>query len=114
VLDVRVNSGLFSLDSVCGLSYKTSGSTRGLQSAVFPNPATESASVAFITREPASVVITLRDALGRDVLEVRSDVLEVGTHIIPLDLGGLQAATYFVCIRSGNSNRTLPLVVRPQ
>ncbi len=113
VLNVRTTSGVFSLDSICGLSYKTSGSVRSIQAAVYPNPAVDATSIALIVHDTTHVVITLRDALGRSVLQVYTDVMQPGTYIVPLDLRGQQAATYYVDVRTTFSSRTVPLVVRP-
>lgn len=113
VLDVRTTSGVFALDSICGLSYKTSGGIRVLQAAVYPNPAADAASIAVIVRDSTAVTINLRDALGRSVLLVQDNVVQAGSRIIPLDLRGLQSATYYLEVRSTFSNRTIPLVVRP-
>lgn len=113
VLDVRTTSGAFALDSVCGLSYKTSGGVRSIQAAVYPNPAVDGASVALVVRESTPVTITLRDALGRSVFDVLNETMQEGTHIVPLDLRGLQAATYFLSVRSLFTNRAIQFVLRP-
>ncbi|MDZ4745805.1 MAG: choice-of-anchor D domain-containing protein [bacterium] len=112
VLDVRTTSGLYALDSICGLDYKTSGGTLAIQAEVFPNPASERASIALVVSDTTEVSVTMRDALGRSVLHFQAEVFLPGSYIIPLDLHGQQTATYYVDVRSTLLNRTLPLVVR--
>lgn len=131
VLDVRTTSGVFALDSICGLDYKTSGSSLAIRAAVFPNPTVDFVTIAVSTPDTTHVVVSVRDALGRIVSSrdassssrdvsssevstcLTADILPGAATLIPLNLAGLQTGTYYIEIRSLYASTTLPVVVRP-
>ncbi len=63
---------------------------------VFPNPTTQAVSVRYALTAPASVTLTVIDALGRSVVETASDAQVAGMHEARLDLGRLPAGLYLV------------------
>ena len=111
VLSVRVESGQFFLDSLCGLSYKTVGSGLRMMSGLFPNPASDNVNVALVVPTERTVSITLVDAFGREFVSIAPLSFSAGVHLIPFSVAHLPPSAYTVIVRSGNVYTPLPLMV---
>jgi photosystem II stability/assembly factor-like uncharacterized protein len=74
-----------------------------LRVAVHPNPAHDSATVAFTLRTPSEVEAVLYDGLGRRVAVLAAGAYGAGRHTVALDGAALPAGVYvvYVAARSG-------------
>ena len=79
---------------------------------VFPNPATETATVEINLSEPCKIHIELLNILGQNVLPTKtSEVLETSeVYREQLDLSGLAPGIYFVVINAGKERIIKELV----
>lgn len=114
VLTVRTTSGRFELDSVCGLSYKTVVDDRlGTLAAVYPNPASGSATLTVVVDRDRHVSARLISAQGGVVHTLVDAELREGMHLLPIPLADLDAGVYVIDVVSGRRRTTLPLVRMP-
>jgi hypothetical protein len=114
VLTVRTTSGRFELDSVCGLSYKTVMDDRlGTLAAVYPNPASGSATLTVVVDRDRHVSARLISAQGGVVHTLVDAELREGMHLLPIPLADLDAGVYVIDVVSGRRRTTLPLVRMP-
>ena len=74
----------------------------GLQlTGVYPNPAHDNVTVAYVVAGPGEVTIEVFDVLGRHVRNVTIIYDAAGTHQLPIDTAGFAAGTYIVRITNG-------------
>lgn len=111
-LIVLPRSGRFELDSVCGLDYKTA-TGMGMLASVFPNPATSSATVAVMLREPQVVTIRMVDNQGVERWRETHGDMPPGTNLLPLPLGQVDVGTYTIDVIAGRRRSVIPLVRLP-
>ena len=84
----------------------------GAENTVWPNPATDVASVAFNVPESQFVTITLVDALGRPVANVASEYMMAGEQIFDITLENVPSGLYTVAINGFTFNTSAPVMVR--
>jgi hypothetical protein len=111
VLTVVATSGQFMLDSLCGLSYKTVVSGVRLLAGVFPNPASDQATVTFVVRDRRAVSVVLVDPFGREFEVLAPSEYAPGVHTIPMPVWHLPVSAYTLIVRSGSVFFSVPLVV---
>ncbi len=78
---------------------------------VVPNPVRGAAEVAYVLPEAAEVVLTLHDALGREVVRLPAEPQEAGWHRAALDASGLAAGVYVVRVAAGRHGGTARVTV---
>ncbi len=78
---------------------------------IFPNPASDAATVKFSLHREAKTTLQVLDAGGKVVRRVFSGRLPAGTHVQPVDLTGLPAGTYGILLETGRQ-RTGALLVK--
>lgn len=76
----------------------------------YPNPFNPSTSIRFSLPERQHVVLTIFDALGREVETLVNEDLEQGTHIFPWKPGRASSGTYFYRLQAGQQSETKRLV----
>ncbi|MCX6275216.1 MAG: T9SS type A sorting domain-containing protein [Bacteroidetes bacterium] len=105
------NSGLRSFPCVisCRQSQVT-GSASGLNAQVYPNPATEKATVKFSATTAAQYHLNMTDVIGRNVLSTDGTASE-GINMVDLDLNNLAKGVYMLNIISGDNNEQIRVVV---
>lgn len=111
-LIVRPSSGRFELDSVCGLDYKTA-SGMGMIASVYPNPATTTATVAIMLREPQHVAMRLVDNQGAEVFRKEVSAMPAGSNLLPFPLEQIDIGAYTVDIIAGRRRVVIPFVRLP-
>ena len=113
VLDVTVGSGAFEIDSVCGLDVKTAV-TNGffVHASVFPNPAMDHARVTVATGARQTVQVRLVDAAGIPVGPTKSQVVEPGLGLIPIEVQSAPPGACFIEVRGAYNRVVIPVVVR--
>ncbi len=84
----------------------------GQSNVVWPNPATDLASVAFTVPEAQFVTITLVDALGRPVANIASEYMMAGEQIYDITLDTIPSGLYTVAINGFTFNTSAPVMVR--
>lgn len=118
-LDVHTRSGLFALDSLCGLSFKTSaGNSQSIQVSVFPNPASSMATLVIVGGDQLipsrnTVMVRVMDSFGQPVLTMKRSLQPEQTSLIPLELGNLMAGMYLIEVQNGIVSYVVPFVVSP-
>jgi len=78
---------------------------------IFPNPATDIATVNFHLDESAAVSIELIDLTGRNVFTSSPEFLSAGDHQTAIDLNSVKAGIYFCRLISGKEEEVAKLVV---
>lgn len=113
LLPLRVRAGRVSIDSVCGLSYKTAvGGLMTFRAGVLPNPAFDVATVAVVAEEGKMVTVDVLDALGRPCIETMQLMCSDAITTASIDVSMLPPAAYAVVVRMGDGVQTIPLVVQ--
>ena len=85
---------------------------------VYPNPFTDVTTVAFDLGRPGRVLVTVYDAVGREVVSLLDRYLGQGDHTVSWDVRAgtrLRVAPgfYYLVVRHKESVRTAPVVVGP-
>lgn len=78
---------------------------------VRPNPARESAEVAFTLPETGAARVVVFDALGRQVATLLDGTLTAGDHTTRLDASTLAPGVYMVRLEAGRESRTARVVI---
>ena len=86
------------------------GSASGLNAEVYPNPATEKATVKFSAATATLVHLNMCNLLGQSVMTTEVAATE-GTNMIDLDLNNLAKGVYMLNIMSGDNNERVRVVV---
>jgi hypothetical protein len=71
--------------------------------AIYPNPAGEEALVEYTLAVPASVRLSLFNAMGEEVLELTDGVQSAGEHAVRIPTGTLPPGMYMCRLTSGNT-----------
>jgi hypothetical protein len=113
LMPLRTREGRVSIDSVCGLSYKTvTGAMKSFRAGVLPNPAFDVATVAVIAKQGNMATVDVLDAFGRPCTETVQVVCSDGVTTASVDVSKLTPAAYAVVVRMGDGMHTIPLVVQ--
>ncbi|MDO9000881.1 MAG: T9SS type A sorting domain-containing protein [Bacteroidota bacterium] len=80
-------------------------------SVVYPNPATNNATLAIDLKDNSAVDITLLNTIGQLVKTTKAQG-QIGENAINIDLNGLSSGIYFVTVKVGNATSTKKLVVQ--
>lgn len=77
----------------------------------YPNPFSGLTTLSFTLPEPAPVLLTVHDALGREVRRLVEGLRPAGLHTVPFDAGTLPSGVYLYRLSSGamSTARTLML-----
>ena len=79
---------------------------------VWPNPASGSTEVAFVSREEGPVRVTLVDAIGREVATLAEQTVEaVKLYSINADLSSIPSGSYFLVFRTPTEVKTTRLTI---
>ncbi len=106
------NSGNRSL--ACVISCRQSqvnGSVIGFNAEVYPNPASDKATVKFSTESSAQYHLNMTDVLGQRVLSTEGTAVE-GINMIDLDLNNVAKGVYLLNIMSGDNAQQIRVVVQ--
>ncbi|MFN8359064.1 MAG: T9SS type A sorting domain-containing protein [Candidatus Kapaibacterium sp.] len=79
--------------------------------AITPNPASSAATLTFAIPQTEQVTITLRDALGREVLRISESELPAGEYQTQIDCSTLAGGAYYCVLSTPHSTRTQLLVI---
>jgi hypothetical protein len=71
--------------------------------AIYPNPAGEEALVEYTLAVPASVRLSLFNAMGEEVLGLTDDMQSAGEHTVRIPTGALPPGMYMCRLMSGNT-----------
>ncbi|MCX6275194.1 MAG: T9SS type A sorting domain-containing protein, partial [Bacteroidetes bacterium] len=89
---------------------QVSGSASGLNAEVYPNPATEKATLKFTAASASQVHLNMTSVLGQSVMTTEVAATE-GINMIDLDLNNLAKGVYMLNIMSGDNNEQIRVVV---
>lgn len=71
----------------------------------FPNPARHAATISVTLTEPASMRVSVLDALGREVVLLTDGEWPIGAHALPLSVRGLAPGVYLVRLETEPTSR---------
>jgi len=77
---------------------------------VFPNPASNSATIRFAIPDRRTVTLQLYDELGRKVRTISSGKMD-GRQKVQLDVSGLSSGSYFLRLDDGTTSKTQRLTI---
>ena len=77
----------------------------------YPNPATGATRISFSIPSTQKVVLTVYDALGREIITLLQKELSVGHHSVTLDAGDLSQGVYFYRLTGSTRSQIKRLVV---
>ncbi|MDF2437880.1 MAG: hypothetical protein K0Q95_2256 [Bacteroidota bacterium] len=79
---------------------------------LYPNPASEKATLEFSLNKAAKVKISILNILGQTASSVSSQDFPIGKHTVSLNVGSLEAGIYFVSMESGTRREVRKLVIQ--
>jgi hypothetical protein len=77
---------------------------------VFPNPATNMATVQFALQEGATIGIEILDVTGRTLAHITRMKKGAGSHTHTFSVEAMPRGSYFICIKSGAQQRVVKLL----
>jgi len=110
VFPVLREHGRFSLDSVCGLAYKTRGVKPGLKGAMFPSPASDHVTLMLQHDASAQAVVMIVDAFGRECQQIVVPA-STGMSLTSIDTSRLASGQYSVFVQCDGFTERLSLLV---
>ncbi len=111
LVPIIAENGVFRIDSLCGLSYKTAMLHNRAMAGVFPNPVLENGTLTIIAPRRERLRAVCVDAFGRECLTVVDGEVDAGTHTFDLSASELPPASYTVIVWSDARYLTVPFVV---
>jgi hypothetical protein len=78
----------------------------------YPNPSTESTTIAFTVPQTMPVTLTLYTAQGTEVAVLADGIYAEGTHSVVCRTAGLPKGVYFYCIRTKSFTMTRKMTVQ--
>ncbi|HVA97914.1 MAG TPA: T9SS type A sorting domain-containing protein, partial [Bacteroidia bacterium] len=78
---------------------------------IYPNPATNVATVAFGMKQSENVLITVYNMLGQKVMTENEGVLAQGEHSVKLDASDLSNGIYYVNVITDNNSITKKIII---
>lgn len=111
VLDIEIQNGIFTIDSVCGLNRKVYQRSNFNVQSVYPNPIKDNLYIKISSKEISDAIITIFNSYGETIIEEKKYTLNKGLTDLILDLSEISSGVYHVCIRSGVGIKYMAVVV---
>lgn len=113
ILDLEIKSGLFRLDSICGLDYKVYESNGNIFDfeGVYPNPAFSETNILFSLPFRSSINLKLIDRFGREVRNIKDIEFPGGKYSFKLDLRNIAPGPYIINFTSGIYNKSKKIII---
>ena len=111
LIPVRIVSGVFHIDSLCGLTYKTAIMRNQAMAGVFPNPVVDRGTLTVLVPRHERVRAVCVDAFGRERMVILDDDLAPGSHAVDIGVESLPPAAYSVIVWSSQRYIVVPFVV---
>jgi hypothetical protein len=89
---------------------QVTGSASGLNAEVYPNPATEKATVKFTAATDSQVHLNMTNVIGQSVMTSEVAATE-GINMVDLDLNNVAKGVYMLSIMSGDNTEQIRLIV---
>ncbi|MEI6091433.1 MAG: T9SS type A sorting domain-containing protein [bacterium] len=100
-IDGNIENGIFSLDSVCGLQYKTKVIPRGITiQSISPNPASDAIDLEFFLPKDSQCKIEIYDSKGQLVTILAKEKFTAGLNKHTYDISSFLTGIYFIKISS--------------
>jgi len=77
----------------------------------YPNPVTDKTNISFSLEENAEVSMAVYDVTGKKVQELLNKQLSKGTHLINVDVSGLNSGVYYYRLQSGAMSATKRMLI---
>jgi hypothetical protein len=107
---ISANTGPLSIISSAPNGVKKYDASEEYSANVFPNPASDKATLALLISKHENVTVKMFNMLGSEVYTNVSE-LEKGIHNIDLNVSDLQSGIYFVKVMVGNKEKTQKLTI---
>jgi len=101
-LTIQSQQGKVTIDSICGLDFKTSQTTFALGT-IAPNPITNFLSISLDSKENQNIEVTIYSPLGTAILDKLFTVKEGITSLLLPEIQTLHTGVYVLSIRGKNS-----------
>lgn len=111
LVPVRSASGVFRIDSLCGLTYKTAIMRNQAMAGVFPNPVVDRGTLTVLVPRHERVRAVCVDAFGRERMVIVDDDLAPGSYAVDIGVESLPPAAYSVIVWSSQRYIVVPFVV---
>jgi len=111
LIPVRSASGVFRIDSLCGLTYKAAIMRNQAMAGVFPNPVVDRGTLTVLVPRHERVRAVCVDAFGRARMVIVDDDLAPGSYAIDIGMESLPPAAYSVIVWSSQRYIVVPFVV---
>ncbi|HSI90856.1 MAG TPA: T9SS type A sorting domain-containing protein, partial [Adhaeribacter sp.] len=106
MININIGTSILSPMSVS----KDRNSLVGLSN-IYPNPASDKATVAYALKDAASVELTLTNIIGSKVRTLNLGKKAAGSHELNLNISDLKPGVYFCTLKAGDTVVTKRLVV---
>jgi sugar lactone lactonase YvrE len=107
-------SGTKSIRRIIGVQRTTSVQTSidaASNVSVSPNPSATQSTISFTLQRASRVVVTLVDALGKEVVRVLNEERSAGVHSASVDTGVLATGVYVCRLQAGNDITTQKVII---
>ncbi len=78
---------------------------------LYPNPAIDRVHLSIHSIDQETVIFSIYDITGKNVMKSQREVLVTGNNLISIDIDNLPNGSYILSIEDGKRNRSLPLVI---
>jgi hypothetical protein len=85
--------------------------TNNLNNLIFPNPATQTATIRFELSQPANISLKLTDMLGNQISLIDNQFMDSGSHSYEWDASSYPAGVYYYVLQTGSSVKTGKVLV---
>lgn len=78
---------------------------------IYPNPASDAATINFSVAKSSSVLITLNNMLGEEIMKKELGIISSGENNYQLNLDGINNGLYFVSLKTASGSITKKVAV---
>lgn len=109
----NINSGIFSLDSVCGLEYKAVPRKSGLLKVhdIFPNPVNNYFELEFNLPFKSDINITIINSFGIKIDEFNEKQMPAGNYVVKFNSDSFNSGYYNLIFQAGLFIENKPIVI---
>ena len=111
LVPIRSAYGVFRIDSLCGMTYKTAMLRNQSLAGVFPNPMIDRGRLSVVLPQREYLRAVCVDAFGRELAVVADAEYAAGSHVFDLLVDDLPPGIYSVIVWSGRRYLVVPFVV---
>ncbi len=111
IIESSRSNGLFKIDSVCGLEYKTGNGTGFNINGIYPNPANEKLNINIDVTENGEFNVKLLNVYGDIAKNIQKMELNKGSHNIEINCTGLTPGIYYIELKKNIFSQVKPVII---